>query len=304
MIPECPICKEDNYTVIYDRLQVPAIHVVKCNHCSHIYTLQNDETEIEGLYTNDVYQVVENRHTVFDKILSWEYGRVIDKINGLKVEKGSLLDFGCGKGKFANLAQRKGWQVKCIETAEARADYAKKVYGLDVDTHSYTGGKVFTDEFDVLTLFHVLEHLPDPQNLLSELIKHNLAKDGLVVIEVPNFRSLQAYIARSKWIHLDVSRHKSHFTQSQIEQVALKSGLVPQKTTFFSFHLGVLGMTDALMKMFGYRRNLIYELKNKKTIGLTLGIAALLPFSFLLEAGAAVAGYGGVIRKYFIQKPA
>src|SRR5258706_2113632 len=204
MITECPICKKSNYKIIYSHLREPSVRIVKCDDCSYIYTLHHDEIKTEELYTHDVYEVVENRNSIFDKILNWEYNRVLREINLLKETKGFLLDFGSGKGKFANLAQEKQWKVKCVEIAAARANYAQKTYGLDVDTHYYSGGKLFGGEFDVITLFHVLEHLPDPQTLLIELIKHNLAKGGLVVIEVPNIDSLQAYMAGSKWIHLDV----------------------------------------------------------------------------------------------------
>lgn len=301
MTSGCPICKEDNYTVIYDRLQIAAALIVKCDHCSNIYTLQdNAEINTADLYASKEYQVVENRNSIFDKILSWEYGRVIKKIDHFKKNKGSLLDFGSGKGKFASLAKKNGWQVKCVETAEARADYATKIYGLDVDTRYYSGGKLFADEFDVITLFHVLEHLPDPQNLLDELISHNLAKDGLVIIEVPNINSLQARLAGSKWIHLDASRHKSHFTHLQVKQLAARSGLTCRHTSFFSFHLGVLGMTDTFLKLLGYKKNIIYELKSKKSIGLRLAIFLLLPFAITLEFIAALFNRGGVVREYFI----
>ncbi len=296
----CPICRKSNYTIKYDLLQVPAILIVKCDHCSCIYTIQKNEPGIEELYTHEVYEVVENRHSIFDKILNWEYGRVVKRIDTLKKTKGSLLDFGSGKGKFADLAKKRQWQVRCVETAEARADYARKIYGLEVDTRFYTGGKLFNNEFDVITLFHVLEHLPDPQNLLNELIQCNLVKGGVVVIEVPNIKSLQAYIAGRKWIHLDASRHKSHFTHSQIEQLARRAGLICRKTTFFSFHLGVLGMTDTFLKLFGYKGNIIYELKNKKSIGLRLAIFILLPLMITLEFSSALFKRGGVIREYFV----
>jgi 2-polyprenyl-3-methyl-5-hydroxy-6-metoxy-1,4-benzoquinol methylase len=296
----CPICKTVHATVIYDQLAAGAVHIVQCDHCSHIYTLQKEPCNQDELYADEVYEVVENRHSVFDKILNWEYGRVIKKIDGLKKEKGSLLDFGSGKGKFANLAQVQGWSVRCIETAPARADYAREVYGLDVDTQSYSGGKLFTREFDVLTFFHVVEHLSDPQDLLNELIKHNLAKGGLVVIEVPNIKSWQASLAGRRWMHLDIQRHISHFSSEQLEKIALKSGLVCKKTSYFSFHLGVLGMTDTVLKLLGYRRNIIYDLKNKRSIGLKMAIFFLLPFTTIFEFSSSMISRGGVIRKYFI----
>jgi hypothetical protein len=62
-------------------------------------------------------------------------------------------------------------------------------------------------------------------------------------------------------------------------------------------------MIDSILKFFGYRKNLIYELKNKKPISLMISIALLFPFAFTLEALAAAIGRGGILRKYFITSP-
>ena len=300
MSPGCPICKAENYTIIFKHLQEnDDIAIVKCDHCFHIYTLLIDQPDRDKLYNDKVYKVVENRNTIFDKLLGWEYGRVIKRINSFKPSKGALLDFGCGKGKFGSIAKNNGWQVQCVETAIERATYAQNVYSLEVSTDLYAAGRIFNNDFDVITLFHVLEHLPCPKTLLSELIKHNLAKKGLLVLEVPNIRSLQARIAGSKWIHLDPSHHINHFIPEEIDQIGEELSLKILRTRFFSFHLGVLGMSDSFLKLFGYRKNMIYELKNKN-IALMTAIFILLPFAFILESFAAAIGRGGIVRKYFI----
>ena len=152
----------------------------------------------------------------------------------------------------------------------------------------------------MLTLFHVLEHLPQPEPLLKELIKHNLKKDALIVIEVPNFKSLQSSIAKDKWMHLDVPRHLSHFTSERLDRFCHEIGLSQIKKSFFSLHLGVLGMTDSLLKRFGYKKNIIYELKNKKRFSLIACILLLLPIAILLEYISSLVGKGGIIRKYYV----
>ena len=300
MTSSCPLCHEKAYTVVYKTLwQYPGTAIVKCSNCFHVYTFLNHEPDHDKLYKDDVYTVTANRNSLFDRILNWEYKRILKKIQSLKSPKGTLLDFGCGKGKFGSMAKSKGWQVKCVETAIERADYAKNIYGLVVDTNYYKTGKIFDEDFDVITLFHVLEHLPNPKILLNELIKHNLAKDGLVVIEVPNFKSLQSRIAGRRWMHLDIPRHISHFTAEKLDELGRELNCKTVKTTYFSFHLGVLGMTDSFLKLFGYRKNIIYELKNKRKFGLLICIALLMPFSLIFEICASATGRGGIIRKYF-----
>src|SRR5262249_49084397 len=131
----CPLCGIETYTIIYKNFHLyPDAAIVKCNHCSHIYTLLNNQSETDKLYNDKVYKVVDTRHTLFDKILNWEYKRIIKKISSFKSSKGSLLDFGCGKGLLGSLAKKEGWQVKCVETATERAKYARKIYGLEVST--------------------------------------------------------------------------------------------------------------------------------------------------------------------------
>lgn len=299
----CPLCGAEDNTIIYKQIpQYTSADIVKCENCGHFYTFLNKAIETNQLYNDDVYKVVENRNSVFDIILNREYGKVIMEITSLKPKKGYLLDFGSGKGKFGSLAKENGWQVGCVETSLERARYAKETYGLNVNTEFYSTGNLFNIHFDVLTVFHVLEHLPHPKSLLKELIHHNLKEDALIVIEVPNFKSLQSYIAKDKWMHLDIPRHLSHFTPECLDQFCRGLGFFPVRKSFFSLHLGVLGMTDSLLKRLGYQRNIIYELKNKKTISLIASILLVLPIALLLEYISSVVGKGGIVRKYFVVK--
>jgi SAM-dependent methyltransferase len=301
MTLNCPLCSANDFSVIHKLLeQDTAASIVKCTHCLHIYTLIDQEPEPGKLYNDHVYKVVDNRSSIFDKILNWEYKRVIKRISSFKPSKGTLLDFGSGKGKFAHLAKHNGWDVKCVETATERAAYAEEVYGLEVNRDVYSTGKIFNKSFDVLALFHVLEHLPNPGSLVKELTRSNLNKKALIVIEVPNFKSWQSRIAGKRWLQLDATRHIHHFTPSRLEEFAREINTSTLRTTFFSLHVGMLGMTDSLLKLFGYRGNIIYELKNKKNKALVAGIILLLPFSFLLEVLASTFGRGGIIRKYLI----
>jgi 2-polyprenyl-3-methyl-5-hydroxy-6-metoxy-1,4-benzoquinol methylase len=295
----CPLCGSGQYDIVYEKLAYfPDADIVKCRQCGHLYTLIIKEVDTRDLYSDAVYKVVENRDSIYDRILNREYRGVIRQINSFNREKGKLLDFGSGKGKFGMLAKEDGWEVRCVETSPERAAYAKEVYGLEVSTVFYEGGAIFPFRFDVLTLFHVLEHLPGPEVLLRELIAANVEKGGLVVFEVPNIKSLQSRIAKDKWIHLDVPRHIHHFSPERLEQFLRQLGLKPLKTTYFSFHLGVLGMVDTLLKLFGYRNNIIYELKNKKNKRLLLKVALLLPIAILLESVASGLRRGAVIRMY------
>ncbi len=304
MTSTCPLCYDEKYQVIYENpSQYPGIAIVKCASCHHLYTFSEEVIESSGLYNDNVYKVVDNRKSIFDRILGWEYGRVLEKINRMKPSKGWLLDFGSGKGKFASLAKKNGWNVRCVETAVERAAYAREVYDLEVDTSTYHSGRIADIDFDVLTLFHVLEHLKDPKLILNELIRHNLTQNAIVVIEVPNSNSWQAKIAGRYWMHWDQTHHISHFSPVRLEEFTSNLELVRMRTNYFSFHLGVLGMTDSILKRLGYRKNIIAQLKNSDNKLLIMAVITLLPFSLLAELIASVFGKGGVIRKYLSIKP-
>lgn len=297
----CPLCGTEQNTVIYKKLHYPGASLVKCDHCSHIYTKLKGDTEYKSLYSEGAYELVDTRNSIYDKILSWEYGRIMRSIKDFKPQMGRLLDFGCGKGKFGSIAKKQGWQVNGVETAVERAAYAKNIYGLDVSLAVYAEGKIFHYDFDVITLFHVIEHLEHPQVLLGELIKNNLSKNGLVVIEVPNINSEQSRIAGNKWMHLDPQRHISHFTPKRLEQMARDLDLTAVRITSFSFHLGVLGLIDGILKRLGYKKDIIYELKKKKNLFLILAVILLLPFALPFEYLSHLMGRGGIMRYYFIQ---
>jgi 2-polyprenyl-3-methyl-5-hydroxy-6-metoxy-1,4-benzoquinol methylase len=299
----CPLCHSENVSIVYKHLpQYNDADIMQCNDCGHQFSIIRGEINVHELYTDEIYKIVENRNSVFDRIIQREYKGVLRQLDKIKVSKGTLLDFGCGKGKFGSVAQEDGWKVKAVETSQDRAAYAKNVYGLDVNTEFYTTGSIFNMQFDLLTLFHVLEHLPQPGVLLDQLIKNNLTDNGFVVIEVPNMSSWQSGIAKENWIHQDVPRHIHHFSPGGLEKLLMDINLKPLKTTSFSFHLGVLGMVDSLLKKLGYNKNIIYELKNKKSRTLIIKIAVLLPVAYVLERVASLFGKGGVIRMYLVRK--
>jgi 2-polyprenyl-3-methyl-5-hydroxy-6-metoxy-1,4-benzoquinol methylase len=173
----CPLCKAIEYKIVFSGTGIANGSIVKCVYCSHLYTKNEAKTQ-DDVYDSGTYQLVDSRKSIFARILSWENNNILRKINRLSNRKGQFLDFGSGKGKFAAAAAKNDWKVKCIETSATRAAFAKEVYHLDVSTAIYSHGKIFDGNFDVITMFHVLEHLEDPKAILNELVQHNLSENG------------------------------------------------------------------------------------------------------------------------------
>jgi hypothetical protein len=136
---------------------------------------------------------------------------------------------------------------------------------------------------------------------LKNLVKDNLENDGILVVEVPNMQSWQSRWAGKRWLHLDVPRHVTHFTPQSLSRAIKQSGCRILKEEYFSYHLGIVGMTQTIFSWFGYRGFLIGDLKQKKSLALYLKIGLVLPFAILLETVASVCKRGGVIRVYAIK---
>ncbi|GMQ30205.1 class I SAM-dependent methyltransferase [Algoriphagus confluentis] len=277
----------------------PAPHFLcDCPRCGIQWTFIPEDLQWEELYRDEVYAVVDNRASIFEKIIFSEARKVLRKAYKLVPERKKLLDFGSGKGQFLKVAKDLGWKGLGIETEPERARFAQENYRVQVLTSFYSQGKIESGNFDLITLNHVLEHLPEPMSLLKELVQQNLAVDGILYLEVPRADSWQAKIGGANWMHWDIPKHLTHWNSKSLEKELQKIGVSPIAQRGFSVHLGILGMLQALMSRLGFKENLIFRLKREKTLGLILGIGLLLPFATGLEALSVLFGKSGILGIY------
>lgn len=298
----CPLCDTESNNEIkqYKKIGSPKFNcsIVCCESCGHHFSTFSHNSNIAELYSGGHYKLLDTRDSLFDKILSFDDKFIIRQLSKLKISGKKLLDFGCGKGRFIYQASKYGWKVKGIETAKARAEFGKTIYKLDVSSSAYQTGLIKGGPFNIITLFHVIEHLYKPKELLREILKTNLSHDGYLVIEVPLFESLQSKMAGKDWLHLDPPLHISHFQKNVLVKFLGKLGLKPVKYQYFSIHSGILGMVQSVMSLFGYKKMIISELKFRRTKCLMIAICAVLPFAFFLECTAILFKKGGILRVY------
>jgi 2-polyprenyl-3-methyl-5-hydroxy-6-metoxy-1,4-benzoquinol methylase len=156
-------------------------------------------------------------------------------------QTGRILDVGCATGYFLDIAKRNGWETVGTEKNEYALNIAKEQFGLYVkpEEHIYKFPK---DSFDVITLWHVLEHL-EYLNEIMEKIYSLIVSDGIVVIAVPNYSSYDARHYKKYWAGYDTPRHLWHFTPKTMELLAKKFNFritYKKPMMFDSFYVSLL----------------------------------------------------------------
>lgn len=136
---------------------------------------------------------------------------------------GNLLDVGCGRGELGSALIDRGWRVSGVEPSDSGAAQAR-AYGLDVQQGTLTTAKFRLESFDVVNFRHSLEHVADPAADLRRAVAL-LAPGGQLLVEVPNFACWERRHFGSVWFHLDLPRHRTHFTPGGMHALLEDSGL-------------------------------------------------------------------------------
>ncbi len=158
---------------------------------------------------------------------------------------GKLLDVGCGSGAYGASLLRLGWNVDGIEMDRVAAERALRA-GLQVQTCRIEEAELPPARYDVITFWHVLEHLEDPVEALRR-VRVSLRQGGIVIIEVPNWSGIMARLTGSYWFHLDLPRHRLHFTPFSL-------GLALHQAGFYISHLQHIPNPHGLAGALSYRR--------------------------------------------------
>jgi len=215
--------------------------------------------------------------------------------------RGRALDIGCGDGEFLSVLQQMGWECHGTELTEVTARRAAAIPGLSIRTGPLTPDAYDANRFDVISLWHVLEHLPDPDRTLRDCARW-LAEGGLLLVAVPNLDSWQARTFRGAWFHLDPPFHLHHFAPGSLARALGAAGFELLETRHLSWQYNPFGVLQSLLNALGFTRDELYEvLKGNRTLGspgriAQAALAALaLPPSIAMTLAEAAAGRGGTI---------
>ncbi len=264
-----------------------------------------DPEELSRLYRDEYYGRAGAR------ALSWDGARralhavvMRDRCRSARgVEPGRALDVGCGDGDFLAHLRRRGWEVIGLELSAAAAGRARE-RGLEVREVELEGAGFAPASFDLVTLWHVLEHLPDPRRALRE-VRRILKPGGRLVLEVPDVASPTFRLCGESWFPLDVPRHLQHFEPRTLRRLLVMTGFEPVATKRLHAMDSVLAAISFVqrLRLLGERRGEHYFVTDfrrasagRKLLFALVGpaiAAAAVPYSLL---ATALSGHGETLR--------
>ena len=222
--------------------------IVECGDC-HIRLTQPvpDEKEILPYYDTDDYishsettrGFINKLYAVVRRVMIIRKRKLVQSLG--QCGSGRLLEIGCGAGAFLNEMYRSGWEVLGIEPDKRARDTVIERYGLAVRSSE----EWFTQpesSFDVIALWHVLEHLHDLDGYLRR-ISTSLEDNGVLIVAVPNYCSYDAEYYQSRWAAYDVPRHLYHFTWESMTALLKRYGLAVtmiKRLPFDAFYVSML----------------------------------------------------------------
>jgi len=199
----------------------------------------------------DYISHTDGKRTLFEKMYHFIKRKAIrDKvslINSHQPLKGRILDIGAGTGDFLLEAKNQNWEILGIEPN----DKAKGIALGKGIKFGDTIEKLESNSFDVITMWHVLEHVPDVEHQVAEL-KRLLKPSGIIIIAVPNFKSYDANHYKEFWAAYDVPRHLWHFSKTAIEKLFDKQNMNLEDIKpmwFDSFYVSLLSEKYKFGKM-------------------------------------------------------
>ncbi|MDD5772139.1 MAG: class I SAM-dependent methyltransferase [bacterium] len=276
----CFICSSENPDYLFstkDYITGDTFSIFKCSKCGNSFTDPKPE-DIEKYYSKNYYG---KRKSFAENLINYSRLQKINSLFGSNTRPLPLiLDVGCGNGSFLSLLSKRGWPVCGTEVAPennfACEELNSKVFNKDLIKCELEDKK-----FDIITMWHTFEHFSEPVDYLLEAGRI-LKDEGVLIIEVPNFKSWQARLTRGNWFHLDAPRHLAHYNPEGVSFLLNSTGFEAFKISHISFIYSLFGFIQSIINIFTKRNNLLFDLINKKIKITRINIKDIIITSFLI----------------------
>jgi SAM-dependent methyltransferase len=249
---QCPVCGGTTFQDVL--VSANGFPIIRCRTCSIVLTDGRTAPPAHTLYPAfDQSKTRAVRHVrSFMSVFLRQRAAVVQAVK----KNGRLLDFGCGNGAFARFMSMRGFDAVGLEPFSLGSTLTEN--NLQLIQAPLQQARAQLGEFDVITLWHVLEHLTNPVQVL-ETLSHHLRPEGLLIVSVPNFRSWQSALFKGTWFHLDPPRHLIHFEPDTLSSCLQRAGLEKVAERRFLPEYGASGWVQSALNGILPHGNYLYE---------------------------------------------
>lgn len=267
---KCNLCGSKNIKLIYKK---DTFNILECNSCKFIFNEKwNMLSDKEKLISNNILNL-DAMKTYSEKekdIYSDRFRGELEEINKFK-KYGRILDIGCANGHFLKLANESGWETYGCDIDKNAAEYCKQCLVLNVTCGELDENRYPEKYFDVITMFHTLEHIPNFCQTIA-IAQKILKPNGLIVIAVPNVNDLRRLLFKQNWLQFK-EHHLWYFSKETLIFLLQKHGLKILRiktqggsqivfTLDKTFKINVHGLIIRYFKYFNPIRNILLRVLN------------------------------------------
>lgn len=259
----CNLCGKDDYDVVFDKGVAQRSRIVRCRHCSLMYSNPReadvDCVEIAQYDPEHVLDAIMNRskwRLEKEALQVRDYESTRRHLAALFPERGRLVEIGSGLGYLLDFFRKDGWATVGIEPNEGLCRYARQVLGVDARAGTLEQAQLGAGSADVVTMIHVIEHVPDPASVFREVFRV-LRPGGCFVVETPRYDTLMFKLLGKRERSLSCNGHIYFFTSDTLRKMATDAGFellmhdyVGRSMTFdrLLFNVGVISKSKAVQQ--------------------------------------------------------
>lgn len=238
-------------------------HLVKCAGCglARTFPIPDEEflhiEDISVYYGKDENKFIPAIQKLRDYMMRYRAKHYLPLIPD-SGRKPRILDVGCAEGRLLNAFLKSGcecWGIEHPSYPAARFINTHRILYLQGDFHTIN---LPEKAFDLIFLWHVLEHMDDPQQVMRRLYKL-LSPKGAIILAVPNFSSLEAKKFKQFWFHLDIPWHKYHFDEISMKCLVKRNKYRIMRMSTRCFEQGPYGLIQSVLNAMGCPHNEFYE---------------------------------------------
>ena len=260
----CAACGSAESALVFrapdpDGLAAEPFSVVRCSACGMVFVSPRPaDADLGGFYVAGYYDKPGEDSGGLGRRLGrlFMVERVAKAAGGLA--PGRVLDIGCGEGTFLAAMSRRGWEGWGVEVSAEGAARAAARPGLRIFNKPLDECGLAPASFDLITLWHSIEHVPDPEALLRRAA--GLLKDGgRLFLAFPNAESWDFALFGPRWFHLDPPRHLHYFSPKTISALLERCGLETRGVSHLSFEYNPFGFVQSVLNLLMRRMNFLYR---------------------------------------------